>query len=118
MRMKAAMTRGHDLDGRHVLRPIGSDDSDRPRCRIDERLAVLRRRPFTSCAPLPCDAPLDRGDSEVASTLQPGSATGIPPRSVVSLPALCPRRASVQPYSAEPVEVSSAPRPRKICMQR
>jgi hypothetical protein len=75
--------------------------------------------PLTSCAPLPCGAPLDRGDAVVASTLQPGRryrdpATGLCFRCLRSAPGVLRFGGT----SLNPVEVTMIPRRPAICMQR
>jgi hypothetical protein len=74
---------------------------------------------LTSCAPLPCDAPLDRGDASAASTLQPGrryrdAATGLCFRCLRSAPGTLRFGRTL----LNPVEVTPTPRGAKICMQR
>jgi hypothetical protein len=75
--------------------------------------------PLTSCAPLPCDAPLDRGDASAACALQSGrryrdAATGL------SFRCLRPAPGALRFGSTllNPAEVTLPPRGGKICMQR
>jgi hypothetical protein len=75
--------------------------------------------PLTSCAPLRCDAPLDRGDTSAASTLQPGrryrdAATGLCFRCLRSAPGALRFGSTL----LSPVEVTPTHRGGQICMQR